>query len=156
MMYILNIAFVIVALICSTNSAKAQDTLDTINRIDYLNLDGTFIKYSFYYLDTNGASYGLFNIRQCQVYTTGVVGKTAIVRDSVIAAYRHDRNYLELHYPDLIVYCKFKDKDFTKFLRENTTDGKIVNRDKVLIDGKKPKIYCDIKMRTYKLIDRCE
>lgn len=142
--------------IYSTFNAIAQDAPDTINQIEYLNLDGTFIRYSNYYLDTNGASYGLFNIEQCRVYTTGVVGEKAIVRDSVVAAYRHDRNYIELHYPDKIVYCRFKDRDFTKFLRENTIDGKLVNRDKVLIDGKKPKMFCNIKMRTCKLIDRCE
>ncbi|MCH2232370.1 MAG: hypothetical protein MK105_18690 [Crocinitomicaceae bacterium] len=147
---------IIAVLSCSTFSAKSQETSDTINRIDYLNLNGTFVKYNFYYIDTSGASYGLFNIEHCEVFTTHVVGKKAIVRNSVVAAYRQDRNYIELHYPDNVVYCKFKDKDFTKFLRENTNNGKLVNRDKILIDGKKPKMYCNIKMRTYKLIDRCE
>lgn len=153
---IVNRTLIVMAMICLAVSVKAQDSPDTINRIDYLNLDGTFIKFSYYYVDSLGAAYGLFNIQQCQVFTTAVIGKQAIVSDTGIAAYRYDRKYIELYYPDKIVYCKFKDKDFTKFLRENTIEGKLVSRDKVLIDGKKPKIYCNIKMRSYKLTDRCE
>ena len=141
-------------IICLTLTLKAQS--DTLHKIDYFNLDGNFTKFSYYYVDTNDGRYGLFDILQCQVYTTKKIGEKAIVNDVVIAEYHFERKYLRLFYPDKTVYCKYKKNSFTTFLKENTESGKLVARDQLVINGKHPKLYCRVKPRRYKLCNRCE
>jgi len=141
-------------IICSWHTLKAQS--DTLHNIDYFNLDGTFTKFSYYYVDTAGGRYGLFGIGQCQVYTVGTIGEKAIVNDVVIAEYHFERKYLRLFYPDKTVYCKYKKNSFTTFLKENTQNGKLVERDQLMINGRHPKLYCRVKPRRYKLYNRCE
>lgn len=139
-----------------TADGNAQQSIDTISRIDYLNLNGVFFKYGNYFVDSTNSTYGIVDVKQCRWYYAHTIGKQAQVNSQVIAEQDLEHNILTLNCPDRLVYCKFKNHDFADFLSVNTVNGQLKQSTELRIDGKPVKLFCAFNRRKYKLVDRCK
>lgn len=141
---------------CAIKTVAAQTDNDTINRIDFLNLNGQFIKKGAAYTDSAGSIYGILDKKICKWYYAEVVSNQAIVANSIIAEYDLKHNFITLYYPTEVIYIKFEKMSFYDFLKENTREGVLVDSEKLRLGGIKPKIYCTLNRRSYKLSKRCD
>ncbi len=105
-------------------------------------MEGDFYFNNNIYYDADTNQYGVFETSQCTWIGSRPWRQYANVGRYIIADYFIVQCYGVLTYDDGFYYFKTrKDFHFFVFLKENTIGGKLKDKDKLTLNGKKIKLY---------------